>query len=90
MHQVLFSSHHTLHDYPDTNGILALDGFLQACKVREPEQLHGPQFCCLCVSLNSHKHFSSAALFFRTCGVGLHVVPQKPQRSSTTKAAAVT
>lgn len=33
--QVLFSSHHTLHDYPDDNGILSLDAFLQACKVRK-------------------------------------------------------
>lgn len=31
--QVLFSSHHTLHDYPDAKGIQALDGLLQDCKV---------------------------------------------------------
>jgi hypothetical protein len=34
--QVLFSSHHTLHDYPDAKGIQALDGLLQDCKVRGP------------------------------------------------------
>lgn len=33
MPQVLFSSHHTLHDYPDNQGILSMDGFLQACQV---------------------------------------------------------
>lgn len=38
--QVLFSSHHTLHDYPTDEsfpdlgpGMLSLEGFLQECKV---------------------------------------------------------
>lgn len=31
--QVLFSSHHTLHDYPDDKGVQLLESFLQACKV---------------------------------------------------------
>lgn len=30
--QLLFSSHHTKHDYPDSNGLLSLEGFLQTCE----------------------------------------------------------
>jgi hypothetical protein len=31
--QLLFSSHNTLHDYPDDAGLLSLEGFLQTCTV---------------------------------------------------------
>ncbi|KAF6251668.1 hypothetical protein COO60DRAFT_1704663 [Scenedesmus sp. NREL 46B-D3] len=39
--QLLFSSHNTLHDYPDDAGLLSLEGFLQTCTLhwlglREP------------------------------------------------------
>jgi hypothetical protein len=33
--QILFSSHNTLHDYPDDKGVLSLEGFLQTCTVSQ-------------------------------------------------------
>jgi hypothetical protein len=33
--QLLFSSHNTLHDYPDAKGLLSLEGFLQTCTVSQ-------------------------------------------------------
>jgi hypothetical protein len=33
--QILFSSHNTLHDYPDDKGLLSLEGFLQTCTVSQ-------------------------------------------------------
>jgi hypothetical protein len=35
--QLLFSSHHTLHDYPDDAGLLSLEGFLQICSVSDTQ-----------------------------------------------------